>query len=189
MRHLKGILAVSIVAAIMWLGWSIYRDFLYQGQKPPESTLILNEIKEKGIPDFELLDIKGKSIKLSDHKDKVVIVNFWASWCDPCVEEFPALMKLVDHFNGKIVLLAISADHSEEDMHNFLNAFKAESHNLVVMWDKEQIVAKKFGTEILPESYILGYNNELIRKVAGVDDWSSPYAKEFFASLIEGENK
>ncbi|MCB0391655.1 MAG: TlpA family protein disulfide reductase [Bdellovibrionales bacterium] len=188
MNHFKAIIAVTVTAGLMWGLWSIYKDFLTQGQKPPESTQILNEISKNGVPDFELNDIKGKTIKLSDFKNKIVIVNFWASWCDPCVEEFPSLLKLLNDFKGEIVLLAISADHSEEDMNNFLKAFNAESPYLYVMWDKEQEVAKKYGTSVLPESYVLGYDNKLIRKVAGVDDWSSPYAKEFFESIIK-ENK
>ncbi|MCB9025383.1 MAG: redoxin domain-containing protein [Bdellovibrionaceae bacterium] len=188
MNHLKGLFAVLLVSGIMWSGWSVYRDFLYNGQKPPESTKILNELKEKGIPDFELKDLNGNMIRLSNYKDKVVIVNFWASWCDPCVEEFPALMALVEHFKGRIVMMAISADNTEEDMKNFLKAFKVDNQNIIVMWDKEQNVAKKFGTQVLPESYILGINNKLVRKVAGVDDWSSPYAKEFFENLLMDKN-
>ncbi len=185
MKHVKGLLAVLIAAAIMWMGWSYYRDFLYQGQKPPEGTLKLNDLSQQGLPDFELQDTRGQSIRLSDFKDKVVIVNFWASWCDPCVEEFPSLMNLIEHFDGKVKLLAISADKEKEDMENFLKAFSATSPHLIVMWDKEQKVAKSFGTTVLPESYILGYDNKLIRKVAGVEDWATPYAKEFFESLIE----
>ena len=128
---------------------------------------------------------KGTLYNFQTLKIRWVIVNFWASWCDPCVEEFPSLMGLIEEFKGKVILMAISADNSEEDMNNFLKAFKANSPHLLVMWDKEQKVAKKFGTEILPESYILGYGNKLVRKVAGVDDWSGPYVKEFFKSLVE----
>lgn len=184
MSHLKGLLVVLFAGGIMWMGWSYYRDFLYQGQKPTQSTQVLNEIERKGVPDFELNDVNGKAIQLSTLQDKIVIVNFWASWCDPCVEEFPSLMALLKEFPKEVVLLAISADYNMEDMNNFLKAFKAEGPNLHVLWDKDQKVAKSYGTTVLPESYILGYNNKLIRKVAGVDDWSSPYALDFFRNLI-----
>jgi thiol-disulfide isomerase/thioredoxin len=184
MVHLKGLIAALVLAALMWTGWAYYKDFLQQGQKPPDSTLKLNDLNES-LPDFELVDLKGESVSLAKFKDHVIILNFWASWCDPCVEEFPSLLSLLDEFKGKVKLLAISADTELDDMNNFLKAFKANSPHLVVMWDKNQEVAKKFGTSVLPESYILGYNNKFYKKVAGVEDWSKPYVREYFKSLVD----
>ena len=184
-HSLKGLLAAAIVGGLMWLGWNQYRNFLYQGQKPTESTKVLNEMAQQGVPEFSLEDIRGQKVSLADFREQVVIVNFWASWCDPCVEEFPSLLKLISHYKGKVILLAISADHSEEDMLNFLKAFKVEGPHIKVMWDKEQEVAKKFGTFVLPESYILGRENRFVRKIAGVDDWSSSHAFRFFDELLK----
>ena len=113
-----------------------------------------------------------------------MIINFWASWCDPCVEEFPSFLKLLDHFKGRIKILAISADNNKEDIETFIKAFNGNSENLIVMWDKEQKVAKSFGTRILPESYIIGLNNKFVRKVTGIDNWYTPQAIEFFENLL-----
>lgn len=186
MKHaIKGLLAVAILGVVLWAGWARYRNFLYQGSLPSEGTLRLNEMEKSGVPQFSILDIHGKEISLKDFKDQIVIINFWASWCDPCVQEFPSLLRLIEHFKGKVVLLAISADHTESDLRTFLKAFKAEADHVYVMWDKDQSIAKKYGTQVLPESYILGYNNKLIRKIAGVDTWDSPDAITFFSSLVE----
>ena len=186
MKHsLIGIGVVIIFALAMWFGWSKYEAFLTQGRRPTKGTQILNQMEEKGVPNFTLTDIKGKSFTLSDYKDKIVIVNFWASWCEPCVDEFPSLIKLIDHFKGDIILIAISADHTEEDLTTFLKAFEAQNNpHMIVAWDKDKKVAADFGTEILPESYILGFHNKLIRKIAGVDNWYAPGAISYFGDLI-----
>lgn len=185
-KHLKGLLSVLVVSGVLWGLWAKYAEVLERGQRPSEGTQKLNKFEIEGVPDFKLLDLKGKEVSLSDFKDKAVIVNFWASWCDPCVQEFPSLLKLIAHFKGEVVIVAISADRTKKDIEDFLKVFKATDPNLVILWDKDQAVAKKFGTSVLPESYILGKNTRFIRKIAGIDDWYNPQAIHFFEELIKG---
>jgi thiol-disulfide isomerase/thioredoxin len=187
MKHaIKGFVAVLIFAGLLYLGWVRYEAFLTQGQRPPEGTRILNEMEKTGVPDFSLNDLSGKVVTLSDYKDKIVIVNFWASWCEPCVKEFPSLIRLLNTYPNDLVLLAISADYTLEDLTGFTKAFKVEKvPNFLVMWDEKQTVAEKYGTAVLPESYIIGPNLKLIRKVAGVEEWDTPMAIEFFKHLID----
>lgn len=189
MRHgLNGMIAVAFAAGIMWLGWWKYQDFLTQGSRPPPGTQKLNEMEAEGVPDFSIEDIDGNRVELSDFKDKIVILSFWASWCEPCVQEFPSLVHLIKEMKGDVVLLAISADHSLEALQAFIKAFDAKDPNIKIMWDKSQRVAGLYGTEILPESYILGYQNKVIRKIAGVDKWDGPQAISFFKELVELRN-
>lgn len=190
MRHvLKGFGVVILLSGLLYFAWSQYQDFLTRGQRPPKGTLILNEIEKTGVPDFILQDLNEKPVQLSSFNDKLVIVNFWASWCEPCVKEFPSLMRLLEVYPDDLVLLAVSADNTIEDLRGFTKAFGVERvRNWYTMWDKEQKVAAKYGTEVLPESYIVGKNLKLIRKVAGVEEWDSPMAIKFFKDIIE-ENK
>ena len=176
-----------VVAVLVGVLWQKYDKFLSQGQQPPPGTKILNEMEKSGVPDFSLNDLSGQPVKLSQFSDKIVIVNFWASWCEPCVEEFPSLLSLIDHFKGQVILLAISADFEKVDLENFLKAFDAKDPSLYVMWDKDQEVAKLFGTEVLPESYIVGRERVLVRKIAGVDNWYTPDAIEFFNTLVSAQ--
>lgn len=186
MKHaLKGLIVVGVLAGLLYSGWAVYRDFLTQGQKPPEGTLKLNQMDKAGVPDFSIKDIKGSSFSLSQFDDKIVIVNFWASWCEPCVKEFPSLIRLLEKYKDDVVLLAISADYTKEDLLGFAKAFKVlDIPNFIVAWDKDQKVAAKYGTAVLPESYIVGKNRELVRKVAGVEEWDSPDAMRFFEEVI-----
>ncbi len=185
MKHaLKGILATIVVAGLMGLGWVRYKDFLTQGMKPTEATLILNKMEADGVTRFETQDIKGNPVKLEDLKDKVVIINFWASWCAPCVKEFPSMIRLLKHFPDNMVLLAFSHDKSQEDLDSFINAFEVEKvPNFVVLWDKDRKLAKEFGTTVLPESFILSPGLVLERKIVGVEEWDQPMALEYFKSL------
>lgn len=188
-RHwLRGILVCLVIAAGLGLLWVKYSNFLSRGQQPPESTKILNKLETSGVPDFTLNDLGGKPISLSDYKGKIVLLNFWASWCEPCIKEFPSMMTMIKAMNGEVVLLAVSADYTADDIGPFLQAFKVESPFVKIMWDKDQELAKRFGTFKLPESYIIGRDGTLVRKVAGVEDWATPEAIAFFKDLIQADN-
>ncbi len=186
MKHsIFGLVAAGVLSALMWWGWSHYNAFLTQGSQAPESIRKLNLIEREGVPEFSFKDLKGKEWSLSDFKGKVVILSFWASWCDPCIEEFPSLLNLIKHFDGKVVLLAVSADNSMDELETFLKAFDADKPHVYISWDKARELARSFGTIVLPESYLIGVDGKLVRKVAGVEDWSDPMAIRFFDELLK----
>lgn len=182
---IKGLLVVIALSGALWLLWLRYKQFLTQGRRPPLSSQILERLEKKGMPDFSLTDLDGDKISLSKYHDKVVILNFWASWCDPCVAEFPSLVKLVQHYKGRLVLIGVSADYSLSDIQLFLKTFKASHQpNVYIIWDKDEKLAKRYGTFRLPESYVIGPNGRLIRKIAGVENWASSDAYAFFDDLL-----
>ncbi|MBX7231496.1 MAG: TlpA family protein disulfide reductase [Bdellovibrionales bacterium] len=194
MKHFfRGALVVLIITIALWLLWGKYSDFLTIGMRPPVGTQKLNTMEKDGVPDFQLTDLEGKSYSLTSFKDKIVILSFWASWCDPCIEEFPTLIKLVDFFQGRVILLAVSADRTKEDLISFLKPYggiKSKSlANVVILWDKERKVAEEYGTEALPESYVLGKDLKIIRKVAGSEDWFSPAAIQMFHQILNEQQK
>jgi len=182
---LKATLVVLIIAGVLFLGWTKYHDFLNRGRQAPDSVKLLNSLEKNGVPDFSLKDIDGRDISLAKFHGKVVILNFWASWCDPCVSEFPSLLKLVDHFKGEILLLGVSADYELVDVQKFLQLFKISKDDIFIAWDKDLELAKKYGTYRLPESYIIGRDGKLVRKVVGVDDWASVNAIGYFTDLLK----
>ncbi|MGE0761803.1 MAG: TlpA family protein disulfide reductase [Bdellovibrionales bacterium] len=189
MKHLlKGFLAVAVLGGALWLGWLRYHDFLTAGMQPTLGTQKLNEMEVGGVPDFELEDLNGNRVKLSQFADRTVILSFWASWCDPCVAEFPSMVKLVEHFKGQVVLLAVSADKSKADIESFLKPYANKlPKDCVIVWDKERKVAEQYGTEALPESYILSKGLKIVRKVAGSEDWYSPGAVQLFEAIVKLE--
>lgn len=183
-RHIKALGIVLWVSGLLYLLWFQYKGVLMRGSRPSQSILKLKEMERNGIPDFSMVDVNGDLVTLSQLKDRLVIINFWASWCDPCVDEFPSMVQLIEHFNGKIILLAVSMDGTLEEMKNFLNVFKVSSPYIKVFWDREKVLAQRYGTEALPESYILGPDHQLKKKVVGGERWYTKDSIAFFESLI-----
>lgn len=185
MKHVwAGVLAVTVVAGGLFWAWKRYESFLTQGMRPPETIQKLNELQQAGLPDFSLPNLRGEKFSLGQYAGKVVLLSFWASWCNPCVQEFPSMLKLVEKFKGDVVFLAVSADNSEEDMRAFVNLMKADVAHVQIAWDRERKVAELYGTESLPESYIIGTDGKLVRKIVGSEDWASPMAIKFFEQLL-----
>jgi thiol-disulfide isomerase/thioredoxin len=176
------------MGALLGLAWWRYNEFLTAGMSPTVGTQKLNEMEKNGVPDFELEDLEGNKVRLSDFKDKTVILSFWASWCDPCVAEFPSMVKLVEFFGGKVLMVAVSADRTKEDILSFLKPYggKAPEH-VAVLWDSEMKIPAMYGTEVLPESFILGKDLKLIRKVVGSEDWFSPGAVQLFQEITSNQ--
>lgn len=180
----KGLGVTLVTAGVLSIPMYFYWDFLTRGMRPPEATRILNELEKTGIPNFTLNDMAGKPVSLEDFRGKIVLVNIWATWCAPCVKEFPSLKNLVEKFNGEIVVLAISHDRAQEDIESFVRAFGKIPKDFVLLWDKEKAVSKIFGTEALPETYIISPTGKLLRKVAGDTIWDDAMATEFFKDMI-----
>ncbi len=183
--HAQGGIVVLLMGLLFYMAWTQFKDTLTQGSRPSPSILKFKQIKKNGAPDFNVRDIHGNKFSLSQLQNKIVILNFWASWCEPCVDEFPSMLQLVEHFQGQVILIAVSADETLEDMKSFLRAFQVASPHIKLVWDKDKKLARQYGTEVLPESYILGKDLRLIRKIMGVDRWYTPEALKFFEKLIE----
>ena len=179
---------VAVTAAILAVPMYFYWEFLTRGMSPPRATQILNELEKTGVPNFSYPDINGKVVSLSDFKGKVLLVNIWATWCAPCVKEFPSMKGLVEHFKGEVAILAISHDKYREDIDSFIKTFGGLPEDFVVVWDKDKSISKLFGTEVLPETYILSKEQKLLRKIAGETVWNEPMALEFFRELLDKEN-
>lgn len=185
MWSIKGALGALVVAGILSVPLYMYWEFLTKGMRPPEATQKLNDL-EKGVPEFAVNSLDGKSIKLSDFRGKLVLVNFWATWCAPCVKEFPSMKRLVDTMGGEVVVLAISYDRHREDIDAFVKAFGGIPSNFHIAWDKEKKSGEIFGTNVLPETYIISRDGKLIRKIAGEATWDEPMAIKFFKDLASG---
>jgi len=185
MFKIRGLVAVLLVGGLVSIPIYRYWKFLTRGQQPSTSTLRLNQLERDGVPEITLPGLDGKDISLSQFEGKAVLVNLWASWCAPCVKEIPSLKGLVEHFKGELVVLAVSQDHSREDLDSFVKAFGGVPKDFVIVWDRDKKVGEMLGTEQLPETYILNRKHKLVRKVAGEQVWNEPMALEFFKEALD----
>ena len=81
------------------------------------NNLIAEELSGEAAPAFSIKDTQGKDINLSDYRGKVVLLDFWATWCVPCNKEFPYLIKFYqEHYKDDFIILAVNIDNSEENM-------------------------------------------------------------------------
>ncbi len=158
----------------------------FNAQDVPESYKILDDLENKGIyqdNEIQVEDLEGKTMALSSFKGKIVILSFWATWCEPCVEEFPSFIKLLDEFPNDIVLLAISHDETKQDVKEFVGAFKGFRKNMILTMDEGKKLSQAFGVDRLPEGFIFDQEGKLQKKIIGIQDWASPNALQFFKML------
>jgi cytochrome c biogenesis protein CcmG/thiol:disulfide interchange protein DsbE len=131
-------------------------------------------------PDFTVQD-SDHSVALNQFRGKVVVLNFWATWCPPCQEELPSLMAMQDRARARgLVVLGVSIDVDGDAYHRFLTQ---RGVNFVTVRDPEQKVSGIYGTHGWPESYIIDRQGVLRRKVVGPIDWTAPDVLEFLNKL------
>jgi cytochrome c biogenesis protein CcmG/thiol:disulfide interchange protein DsbE len=129
-------------------------------------------------PDFTVSD-GTSSIHLANYRGQVVLVNFWASWCEPCLEELPSLLQL-HHDMPSVAILAVSIDTDPEAYSTFLVRHHVD---LVTALDPTQSSARLFHTDMWPETYVIDRHGIIRRKFVGPQDWSSPEIRSFLKSM------
>lgn len=131
---------------------------------------------------FTLDDVMGNTHSLSQYRGKVVIVNFWASWCPPCVHEMPSMSKLYDEMSGKpFTILAINLGEKAEDIKMFLKSYPV---NFPVLLDPLSAIPKKWKVFAFPTSYLLDRNGVVRYSIAGGIDWDTEEIKEVINNLV-----
>lgn len=129
-------------------------------------------------PDFELSDLKGRKVRLSDFRGKTVVLNFWTKTCKPCLEEMSALDDLSEILRASgenAVLLTVSTDASAEDANATLRAVLGKEPRFQTLIDPEaNIVNGKFGTKLFPETWLIDPSGTIRVRVDGARDWANP---------------
>lgn len=186
--YIKGGLGVFVLMAVLFALYSFNKSKL-PAYRSPDSFMLIDRMEQHGVPDFTLQRLDGSPLTLSQYTGQIIIVNFWASWCNPCVQEFPSLMKLVEHFKGEVVVIAVSTDENQEDIEAFTKAFGLPRPGFEIVWDKDKTMMEKYGIEKIPESFLVDGERKLIRKVLGIEDWYSEDALAYFRSLLDAKKK
>ncbi|HEX3436281.1 MAG TPA: TlpA disulfide reductase family protein [Pseudacidobacterium sp.] len=129
-------------------------------------------------PDFTITD-STETIRLSDYRGKIVVLNFWASWCAPCLEELPSLINLQKQM-PQIVVLGVDFNDDLASYHQFLS----DNHvDLLTIHDESQASNFAFGTKRPPETYIIDQRGMIRRKFIGPQNWTSPEITNYLKNL------
>ena len=136
-------------------------------------------------PDFTLKDLAGRDVNLKALQGKVVLVNFWATWCPPCRSEVPSMVKLNAAMAGKpFQMLAVSIDEGgKEAVEDF---FKRSGATLPVLLDTQQKISKIYGTTGVPETFVLDKHGIVLKKIVGAMDWNDPQVIDYLNTAMSG---
>jgi thiol-disulfide isomerase/thioredoxin len=138
--------------------------------------------KEAKTPSLSLRDLAGRTHTLADFRGKVVLVNFWATWCEPCREEMPSMQRLRGRLAGRpFAILAVNYGESEMRAADFV---KRSSLDLTVLLDPGQAAARTWRVRILPASVLVGPDGRARYAVIGEIDWMSREAIETVERLL-----
>ena len=133
-------------------------------------------------PPLVLSDLEGRAHRIEDYRGKVVLVNFWAAWCEPCREEMPSIGRLRDSLAGRpFVELAVNLAESEARIRGFIERV---SMNFPVLLDRDSVVAKAWQARILPASYLIGPDGRIRYSVLGEINWADERARRAVAGLL-----
>lgn len=141
------------------------------GNRPPK-------IGERA-PDFNLTDSQH-SVALAQYRGKPVLLNFWATWCPPCIQEMPSLVDLQKKVGNKVTIIAVSEDGDDKPYLQFIH-----DHNidLVTVRDTQQKTNALYGTFKFPETYVIDKDGVIRRKFIGPADWTSPEIVEYLGKM------
>jgi len=176
---------VAAVVAVQFVPWS-----MDENPGVLEAVAALGgEWVDRAAPPFELPDSSGQQHKLTDYRGKVVFLNFWASFCDPCREEMPSMEKLVRQYEPQgMVMIAISHDTKLEHMDGFMTQFLPEQRSaMTTLWDPEIAVAPQYGTELIPETYIIDREGRIVARFVNAYDWTRPEVKQLIEALLRAD--
>ena len=146
-------------------------------EKPDPPTL------DTPAPVFELPDLDQRTHRLSDFAGQVVVLNFWATWCPPCVEEMPSLQRLQDLLGDDgLKVVAVSVDERYSDIPSFV-----AEHGLrfLVLHDTGKRVSRRYEVFQFPETWIIRRDGTLASHIIGARDWAAPGSLQIFRDLLD----
>jgi len=165
-RQFQGLLVDSVVEPESW-------------DNKPASEIALNAVYNDGKEG-------GGAFKLSDHKGKWVLLNFWATWCAPCRDEMPSMEMLNRRFGKDVVMVAVSVDDDASQIARFFGDTKP---TFTVLWDQAKKSSSAYGTFKFPETYLISPDGVIAAKFTGPRDWYNQGTVQYFSEILAGKRK
>lgn len=180
---------VFLVIFLVALG-GLFGGWLYKKVLHPSSLVSQTPLKPlrvgESAPDFELHDLQGKSHTLSSLKGKVILLNFWASWCPPCLSEMPALVLVHEKLKSDgFEILAVNLDETQKPAERFSKKFKLP---FPVLLDPDGKMAHHYLVYGLPYTVLIDRNGKIREKIFGEQVWHEGEAFQKILSLLNEKN-
>ena len=172
---LFGSVLLALIAAVVWLSLDKTKNIRPFNK---EAAALDQDL------DFSFKDEAGKTRHLNDFKGRLVLVNLWAPWCLPCVEEMPSLLRLAKTFPEKLTILALT-DEPLDSVQKFFKSLGSLPKNFILALSPD--MKKVFAPSALPETYFFDKKGRFSLKVVGPRFWDSLRVKNQIMQMIEGE--
>ena len=160
-------------ALVVVYGHNLLPSSGIQANTKPQLTTTTSTAEAAGVtaqiaPDFTFTDlVTGRTMKLSDLRDKPVYLNFWATWCPPCVKELPHIQSKYEQYKDRIHFLAISVDSEQEAPAQFISS---KGYTFTVGYGNEREISRAYNIEAIPASYIIGTDGTIKAQIVGSMD-------------------
>ncbi len=179
---------------IFWFVWVLClgmlptsASYLLSAEKQPiDYKLVpnLQEMKDHSpAPDFTLPNLQGEKVNLKDFRGKLLMLNFWASWCVSCREEMPAMERLYQRYkNQGFVILGVNVKDDKKSALSFVRELKI---TFPIAFDPNGEVGLLYGAWGLPATYLIDAKGIALARAWGLADWYSPGARELIKTLLD----
>jgi peroxiredoxin len=165
------LLQAVIAGCLAVLVWLIYDTFA-------EKVVVVGD----KAPEFSITTDNGRTVTRSSFGGKLLVLNFWATWCPPCVEEMPSLDQFQKTFAGSgVVVLGVSVDQNHAAYQQFLSRVKVA---FMTARDPKGDIPAEYGTFKYPETYIIDSSGRVVEKIVGPTNWTDPQMMSRVKSLL-----
>jgi len=176
---------LELSAGVLLLGAAV-AGAAYWGRATPAGRPAAFPITRPAEPmapvEFELVDLAGRTVRLSDLRGRVVLVNFWATWCAPCREEMPALGTLATDLGPRgLAVIAVNYKEAKPAIEAFLREAKL---TIPVLLDKDGKVAERYQVYALPATFVVNRRGMVVGMALGSRDWVGPDARDYLGKLL-----
>tara|TARA_B100000575_G_C23093182_1_gene630316 strand:+ start:374 stop:955 length:582 start_codon:yes stop_codon:yes gene_type:complete len=161
-------------------GWAARSPLSEEVQAMLKSERIDAPKVELAAADFEGTLLNGQPFRLSEQKGKVVFLNFWATWCSPCLKEMPDMQELQRELGSKILVLAVGMGEEAERIEKFQKKYQFEFQ---IFPDPEMTVTQLYGVRNIPITYLVNTSGMVVGRALGPREWTRPKLLKFFEDL------
>ena len=162
---LRAAIGLLVVALVFVIYAGIHERIVVAGDTAPEFTITADN---------------GRTVSVPSFGGKLLILNFWASWCPPCVQETPSLSQFAQAYAGKgVVVMGVSVDKDERAYRAFLQRF-----NPAFLTARDFKIHEDYGTFMYPETYIIDAKGKVLKKLAEPADWMDPRITQYIDSVL-----
>lgn len=188
-KMINSVLALAVLGAILAATWLMDGHRGAITAAPPYRAEREVKILEPA-PRVTLTALDGMSVPLHDYAGKIVLLNFWATWCTPCIAEWPQFIKLAQAMPDELVILAVSIDDDKGKIAPFMKRYAGDyrrAANIKLFHDADKSVSQDlFQTVRVPETIIITPDMTMARKVAGLSlEWDSADTMAYLRSLLK----